>query len=338
MGMWQGILEGMNQVEAKKTREKELQDARDERAKEFQQQLDVEELRYKRSKADEDARYVRGRKDDASDAASALATKRTEALMPLVIQRIQDAKAAKTITSSAQALYDRFGDSEDPKLKILKENPAVAAKVQEQLLAAEKTAKEKGLDIPFSGQGLLENIIIARTGDAEYVEPDYGSILSTPIEDAAGFAKVAAELTAPLPSATFVLDPSIYYIPDTKNIGEAGKAFDTMVIQQASAAQAALPESAAGWTELQNLMEGYDGKDPSARVKLRSLYGQKAYEALASSDNPIAKTIVDSPEMITFSKISEAKITLRQIITSPTADADTKAAAQRKLAELEGRP
>jgi hypothetical protein len=338
MGMWQGILEGMNQVEAKKTREKELQDARDERAKEFQQQIALKEADYKRSRADTLADYQLRRSDALKDAGIAKTEKLTEALLPLYIQRKQAEAAAKVVDGNARALYAMFPDSKDQKIEILKSNPAVASQLYTQIQEAKKTAMEKGLDLPFDGQALLDNIMVTKTGDATYVPVDYESIFKNPIESMDQYATAAAALTAPLPSATFVLDPKVYFIPDAKNLTEAGKVFDDKVIELAVAAQGALDENAAGWTDYQELITNYT-TDPGARVKLRSNFGQNAYNAIVDKPNPYTKAIEQDPSMTTFAENyqrSKDIQTVQAVLTDPNTSEQDKAEATAILRQLTG--
>lgn len=338
MGMWQGLLEGMNQVEDKKTREKELQDARDERAKEFQQQLDVEELRYKRSKADADAIYIRGRKDKAEDEDKSQTNKFTETLIPLFVQREQTKAAAKVVDTNARALFAMFPDSKDPKLEILKNNPTVASALYTEIQNAKKAAMGKGLDLPFEGQALLDNVMVTAVGDASYVEPDFESFFKEPIDTVEKYVKAAAAIAAPLPGATFVLNPETYFIPDGKNLTEAGKVFDDKVVELAVAAQGAFDNNAAEWTDLQELITSYK-TDPGARVKLRSNFGQNAYNAIVDNPNPYTDAIEQDPSMTTFSKNYQRSKDIQKvqaILVDPNASEQNKAEAAALLRQLTG--
>lgn len=333
MGFWQGLNEGITYVMEDAARKKELEAARQERIAERQANLDLEESRYKRSKEDAAALRLEENKQRLK-----------EALVPLYVKRQQEIDASQVVSSSAQQLYDIFGDSTDPKVVALRNNPQVADAIFKDFTAKrEKAATEQGIELSLDLQTVLDNIVVKGSGEVVVASIDPALIDVTNFED---YVSSVAKLSTPLTSIEANIKPTYGLIPNAKNLDEGRKLFETNLYtiagQQRDAILAGVKgpegdptgEKQKAWDKLNGIIEAASKGDAAAEATLKDTYGQQAYDATASVNNIYTKAISGAPEFAPFVEEYNLKTELVGILTNPNSTDADKATAKDKLTQL----
>ena len=329
MGFWQGLNEGLTYVMEDKARKKELEAARQERAAERQADIALEEKRFQRGKEEAAALRLEENKMRMRDA-----------LVPLYVQRQQEIDAATKVTAGASQLYDIFGDSTDPKVVALRNNPQVADAIWTEINKRREEAAKSGVILSIDLQTLLDNLVVKGSGEVVPVTLDAALIDVTDFE---GYVSSVSKLSTPLTSATAILSPEYGLIPNAKNLEEGRKLFDTNLYTIAGQQRDALladsqtdttGEKQKAWDKLNNTIQAATKGDAAAVATLRDTYGQQAFEATVATDNMYTAAIVDTPEFAPFAETYNLKAQLVGILSDPTATDTDKATAKDKLAQL----
>lgn len=329
MGFWQGLNEGLTYVMEDKARKKELEAARQERAAERQADIALEEKRFQRGKEEAAALRLEENKN-----------RLRESLVPLYVQRQQEIDAATKVSAGASQLYDIFGDSTDPKVVALRNNPQVADAIWTEINKRREEAAKSGVILSIDLQTLLDNLVVKGSGEVVPVTLDAALIDVTDFE---GYVSSVSKLSTPLTSATAILSPEYGLIPNAKNLEEGRKLFDTNLYTIAGQQRDALladsqtdttGEKQKAWDKLNNTIQAATKGDAAAVATLRDTYGQQAFEATVATDNMYTAAIVDTPEFAPFAETYNLKAQLVGILSDPTATDTDKATAKDKLAQL----
>lgn len=330
MGFWQGLNEGLTYVMEDAARKKELEAARQERASERQADIALEEKRFQRGKEEAAALRLEENK-----------TRMRDSLVPLYVKRQQDIDAATAVTASASQLYDILGDSTDPKVVALRNNPQVADAIMTEInKRREEAATKSGVILSIDRQTLLDNLVVKGSGEVVPVSLDAALIDVTDFE---GYVSSVAKLTTPLTTATALLSPEYGFIPKPENLEEGRKLFETNLFTIAGQQRDALladsqtdttGEKQKAWNSLNNTIQAADKGDAAAVATLRDTYGQQAFEATVATDNRYIAAIADTPEFAPFAETYNLKAQLVGILSDPTATDTDKATAKDKLAQL----
>lgn len=329
MGFWQGLNEGLTYVMEDAARKKELEAARQERASERQADIALEEKRFQRGKEESAALRLEENKMRMRDA-----------LVPLYVKRQQEIDAAATVTAGASQLYDIFGDSTDPKVVALRNNPQAADAIMTEINKKREEAVKAGVTLSIDPQTLLDNIVIKGSGEVVPVALDAALIDVTDFE---GYVSSVAKLTTPLTTATALLSPEYGFIPNAKNLEEGRKLFETNLFTIAGQQRDALladsqtdttGEKQKAWNSLNSTIQAADKGDAAAVATLRDTYGQQAFEAAIATDSRYLAAISDTPEFAPFAETYNLKAQLVGILSDPTATDTDKTTAKDKLSQL----
>ena len=333
-GMWQGLNAAFQGAMERKTREKELQDARDQRQSEFQQQLELEDKRYNRDKAD----AAQLRKE-------ALAQHYQDIYLPAFVEANGRRKAATEMNAEAAGFLEKFQGFEDhPTVVALRNRPDVTAALAKEYASRVEKYTAKGLTATFDPQKVLEGIAINGSGEPVPLF-DMGQISTvSTFDDLVG---ALTDLSQPLPSFGAELDPNFMVAPDATNLTVARDMFKENLFTQAAlardafaAAQAEDPTNTAnqtGYDRLADLIEKASGNDPAAVAELNNLYGQKAFNTLAASGNEYLVELSNDPKFAQFAATRNQQIeALQAKIDDPNTSEADRQTAENYLRALQG--
>ena len=330
MGFWQGLNEGLTYVMEDAARKKELEAARQERTAERQADIDIEEARYQRS-----------RTDAASDRLEANKQRLQEIYLPLAVEAAQKDKEARAISSDAQSLLSIFGDSKDPKVTAMRNNPQMTAGLWRDFLKRQDEAAKDGVELSLDQQTLLANIVITGSGEAVPVTP-MNAIVD--ITDFSSLTTAIANLPTYQPTAAGRVKAEYGLIPNAKNLEEGRKLFETNLFtiagQQRDAFLADSQTDTTGekqkaWDKLNDTIQAANKGDAAAVATLRDTYGQQAFEATVATDNRYTAAIVDTPEFAPFAQnLDPVRVDLVKVLSDPTATETDRAMARDKLTQL----
>jgi hypothetical protein len=326
MGFWQGLNEGLSYVMEDKARKKELEAARQERLDERTASIALEETRYNRSK--EDAAAIRLEENKA---------RMQQAFLPIYVERIQQQEAATRVTAGAANLYGIFGDSTDPKVTALRNNPAVADAIWQQMTKAREAAAAKGVELPLDMQTVLDNIVISGSGEPIPTFTMEGLPMINTYDD---LAQAMVTFAPPLPTASAELNPEYGLIADPGNLAEGRRLYETNLFTIADQARNQVLENAGddvngvgqrAFDKLSNTLDAASKGDPAAMAELQSTYGQQAFEATATIDSKYTTALLDTPEFKPFAAEYAIKVQLKQILDDPAATQTQKDRARVEL-------
>jgi hypothetical protein len=330
MGFWQGLNEGLTYVMEDAARKKELEAARQERTAERQANIDIEEARYQRS-----------RTDAASDRLEANKQRLQEIYLPLAVEAAQKDKEARAISSKAQELLDILGDSKDPKVTAMRNNPQMTAGIMDTLLKRQEEAAADGRTLSFDRQTLLANIHITGSGEAVPIEPMNALV---DITDFSSLTTAIANLPTYKPTAEGRVEAAYGFNPDAKNLDEGRRVFETNMFTLAGQQRDALlkepqtdttGEKQKAWSSLNNIIETASKGDAAAVATLKDMYGQQAFETVVATDNRYTAAIVDTPEFAPFAQnLDPVRVDLVKVLSDPTATETDRAMARDKLTQL----
>ena len=326
MGFWQGLDQGLTYVMEDKARKKELEDARQERAAERQSNIDLEEARYNRSKEDAAAIRLQENKDSLQ-----------KAFLPVYVERLQQFEAAKRVSAGAASLLEIFGDSTDPTVTALRNNPQVADAIWQQMTKAREAASAKGIELSLDPQTLLDNIVVSGSGEPIPTFTMEGLPTINTFDD---LAQALVTFAAPSPTASAELKPEYGLIADPGNLAEGRRLYETNLFTIAGQARDKVLKDAGddangtgqrAFDKMSNTIEAASKGDPASMAELQSTYGQKAFEATAATSSLYTAALVDTPEFKPFADEYKIKLQLKQILDDPAATQTQKDRAKVEL-------
>lgn len=308
MGFWQGLNAAYDKIRQERFMEKQYEKEIETRKAEIEEQ----------------------RKYDREMFMLQLKESRRDALLPLLAKRDKEIAESQALTGKAQTFLGRFEGSEDPRVAALASNPRKAAELEDELRSIEIEAAKTGVELPpLKGEALLEMITVydQKTGAVEPVSITLDDILSGDFTNPEEYYKVAGELSRPVPQVEASLKPEAYRRYDPKVLEEGRKVFDQEVLRLASEALKKVEGDAAAYGNLKALVDGYSTENSAERFALRDMFGNQAFEVLASSDNPYIQGLEKDPILSAYTVTTQ----LKRILADPEATEEEKAKAQELL-------
>jgi hypothetical protein len=309
-----------------KARKKELEAARQERLDERQSSMDFQMKQYQLQK--EDAASIRSEENKS---------RLQQAILPIYVERLQQQEAASRVTAGAASLLKIFGDSNDPKVVALRNNPAVADAIWQQMNKARDAAAAKGLELPLDMQTVLDNIVVSGSGEPIPTFTMEGLPTINTYDD---LARAMVTFAAPSPTASAELKPEYGLIPNSGNLEEGRKLYETNLFTIAGQARDQVLADAGddvngvgqrAFDRISNTIDAASKGEPAALAELQSLYGQKAFEATAAIDSKYTTVLMDTPEFRPFANEYSIKLQLQQILDDPAATQTQKDRARVEL-------
>lgn len=308
MGFWQGLNEGLTFVIEEKARKTELEQARQERAAEREA-----------AKAEREAAAKTAREDRLS-----------EIVFGALVEKQKRDADAKVVSEEALQFFQRFpADSKNPNLEVLKNNPAQAAQLEKELRAWE--VKNAG-QVPMpQGDALWDFIVVTPTGQAKSVLPE-GDINLHPTSYEEAAKSVAGIEETSGPTAVAQIKPTLYGTPNTENMKEARRALEQEVLKKANAALALVAGDAGADSDLRDAIGQFSNPNSEGYTKLMNLYGQDAFNTVASLGNAFSVAALQDPSLSNFSARRTEDINLaNEVLNDPASSASEIAQAKELL-------
>lgn len=331
MGFWQGLNEGLTYVMEDKARKQELAAARQERLDERQANIDFQTRQYEIQKSDAAALRAEER-----------ANRLQEIALPLYIERKKQEAEVNRVTAGAENLYNLFGDSTDPKVVALRNNPLVADALWKEITARrEAAATTKGVKLSIDPKTILDNIVINGSGEPISILSDEDFPEITNFED---LAAAAAKYSEPLTTVSAELSPEYGFIADPTNLKEGRELFKQNLLIVAGqerdrilkeAGEDPTGEGQKAFDTIAKLIEAA-GTDAAARAELEAMFGQKAFDMTANMGSAYTIALTETPEFGGYAKYRAETLKLEEIVADPTATPEQKAIAQEELNRRRG--
>jgi hypothetical protein len=329
MGFWQGLNEGLSYVMEDKARKKELEAARQERLDERQASMDFQREQYNLQK--EDSAAIR--KEERT-------SRLQETFLPVYADFKKRQMEATAVSGKAENLYKIFGDSNDPKVVALRNNPAVAAGLWESITKVQEKAAGQGVKLKIDLPTLLANIVVNGSGEPIPLLTNQGIPKIETFDD---LATAVATFSVSMGTATAELSPEFGFIPDPANLVEGRRLFDKTLFTIAGQERDRILEAAgddsngAGQRAFDNIskyMEAASSGDAAARAELEGMFGQQAFEATTDLNNIYTNALVDTPEFKPYMETIEIKRELLVIVNDPNSTEERKNGAKQRLLQL----
>lgn len=220
-------------------------------------------------------------------------------LFALALKRGESTALSGEVRAKAQSLLSRLEGVDDPRVGALRDNPAAAAQLEDQLHAMEIKAQGSDVNLPpLSGMDLLDmtTIILPDSGEVKVVDVSLEDIAGVSSRDE--YERMASELSTPTGGGGYVtLKPKAYRIPDPKNLEEGRKLFDQEVLRAANEELARVAGDVGASATLESLIANYGKEGGAERFQLRELFGPQAWMKLATLDSPYVRNLKDDAQL-----------------------------------------
>jgi hypothetical protein len=186
-------------------------------------------------------------------------------------------------------------------------------------------------------QTLLDNIVISGSGEPIPTFTMEGLPAISTYDD---LAQALVTFAPPSPTASAELKPEYGLIPDSGNLAEGRKLYETNLFKIAGQARDQVLENAGddvngvgqrAFDKMSNTLEAASKGDPAAMAELQATYGQQAFEATAATSSIYTAALVDTPEFKLFADEYAIKLQLKQILDDPAATQTQKDRAKVEL-------
>lgn len=328
MGFWQGLNEGITEVMAQRERKRELEARR-------QEVLEEREYRSREAEAERAARR--------EDFMLQLQESRRDNLLTVFAKREQEKAEAAALRGKAQALFDRLGEVDDPRVAALAEDPRTAAELEDKIREIEKARAENDLDLPpLQGQVLLDLLVVQNpeTGSVGAVDITLDDLLEMDMSNRSAYEQTALALATPQPRVDATISPEAYRTPDPKRLEEGREFFNQEILRLANERLAALEANAVDADgnkmpvpeadEIRSMLSGFATEGSAERFALMDMFGPQAFANLATTDNRYIQNLEQDPQLSRYS----TQYKLQVIISDPEATDEEKARAQELLNRL----
>ena len=283
MGFWQGVADAYKDIEAQKTREEELEQARADRLAEIESDRAFDREMFQKR----------------------LEETRRDTLFKLAAERGVASGDAEAMAAKTRSLAERLSGVEAPEDvervgKIL-QNPAAAAEIYDRLESVEQGLAENDMPRRLTPSEILEGFAVISPGaGVQPVDVSIQDILDADLSDPGTAFDLTTRLS-PREVAPPVIqtDPTLFQPFKGERLSGAEEAFAGEVMRRAQVKLSSLGEDAPEYADLSATIKEASSKGvgSAGMNNLISEFGFDAYKVLKDLESPVVMTLDALPSV-----------------------------------------